>query len=164
MGCGGSKVDDLPLVTRCRERKELIKAASDHRYALAAAHLLYFHSLKDVGDAIRRFVDEELVIAAASSSSPGSPVLNLPSKEGKSKNSSSSTSISHSLDSSTHKNHHNKSKIKGEAQEDLQDSHLHLSSGSSDLDSDSGHIHIHDSPEEENKHHEQPSREGQSML
>ncbi|GAB4844160.1 hypothetical protein Ancab_037526, partial [Ancistrocladus abbreviatus] len=31
MGCGGSKnVDDLPLVVLCRERKELIKAASDH--------------------------------------------------------------------------------------------------------------------------------------
>ncbi|WCJ44370.1 hypothetical protein M5689_025040 [Euphorbia peplus] len=145
MGCGGSKVDDLPLVVRCRERKELIKAASDHRYALAAAHVLYFHSLRDVGEAIRKFVDEELVIA----SSPGSPVLTLPSREGKSKgkprNSSTSTSISHSADSSGH--NHKKGRHKG-VEEDIEDSHLHLSSGS-DLDSDSGHIHIHDSDEEE---------------
>ncbi|KAF2296713.1 hypothetical protein GH714_001389 [Hevea brasiliensis] len=58
MGCGGSKVDDLPLVTRCRERKELIKAASDHRYALAAAHVLYFQSLRmlarQFGDSLMR--------------------------------------------------------------------------------------------------------------
>ncbi|OAY58287.1 protein ALTERED PHOSPHATE STARVATION RESPONSE 1 isoform X2 [Manihot esculenta] len=145
MGCGGSKVDDLPLVTRCRERKELIRAASDHRYALAAAHVLYFHSLKDVGEAIRRFVDEELV--TASSSSPGSPVLTLPSREGKSKQkskiSSSSTSISHSVEDSTH----NKGKNKEDAE--IEDSHLHLSSSGSDLNSDSGHIHIHDTPEEE---------------
>ncbi|KAH8515889.1 hypothetical protein H0E87_004347 [Populus deltoides] len=142
MGCGGSKVDDLPLVVLCRERKEVIKAASDHRYALAAAHVAYFHSLRDVGDAIRRFVDEGLVIAS-SSTPPASPVLTLPSREGKSrhisKNSSASTSLSHSIDT--------KSK-----DEEIEDSHLRLSSGS-DLDSDSGsgsgHIHIHDTPEEE---------------
>jgi len=135
-------VDDLPLVVLCRERKEVIKAASDHRYALAAAHVAYFHSLRDVGDAIRRFVDEGLVIAS-SSTAPASPVLTLPSREGKSrhisKNSSTSTSLSHSIDT--------KSK-----DEEIEDSHLRLSSGS-DLDSDSGsgsgHIHIHDTPEEE---------------
>ncbi|KAK9271234.1 hypothetical protein L1049_026824 [Liquidambar formosana] len=60
MGCGGSKVDDFRLVTLCKERKEFIKAASEHRYALAAAHVSYFQSLKVVGDALRKFVDEEL--------------------------------------------------------------------------------------------------------
>uniref|UniRef100_A0A6N2MLD2 DUF630 domain-containing protein n=1 Tax=Salix viminalis TaxID=40686 RepID=A0A6N2MLD2_SALVM len=142
MGCGGSKVDDLPLVTLCRERKEVIKAASDHRYALAAAHVAYFHSLRDVGDAIRRFVDEGLVIAS-SSSSPASPVLTLPSREGKSrhnsKNPSTSASFSHSIDTKSE-------------DEEIGDSHLQLSSGS-DLDSDSGSgsgfVHIHDTPEEE---------------
>ncbi|KAF9682633.1 hypothetical protein SADUNF_Sadunf05G0129200 [Salix dunnii] len=136
MGCGGSKVDDLPLVILCRERKEVIKAASDQRYALAAAHVAYFHSLREVGDAVRRFVDEGLVIAS-SSTSPASPVLTLPSSEGKSrhksKDSSASTSLSHSVDS--------KSK-----EDEIEDSHLHLSSGS---DTSSGHIHIHDTPEEE---------------
>ncbi|CAN1240440.1 hypothetical protein LINGRAPRIM_LOCUS2735 [Linum grandiflorum] len=148
MGCGGSKVDDLPLVILCRERKQLIKAASDHRLALAAAHLSYFHSLHDVGDAIRKFVDEELVLAAASSSSPGSPVLTLPphangkpkpKSKSKSKSSSSSTSISHSLDD-----------------DDDGDSHLHLSSSDSDLNSDSGHGDFH---HHHRHHHENPERE-----
>ncbi|KAL9394489.1 hypothetical protein Peur_013774 [Populus x canadensis] len=139
MGCGGSKVDDLPLVTLCRERKEEIKAASDHRYALAAAHVAYFHSLREVGGAIRRFVDEGLVIAS-SSTSAASPVLTLPPREGKSrqksKDSSASTSLSHSADS--------KSK-----DDEVEDSHLHLSSGSDSESDSSGHIRFHDTPEEE---------------
>ncbi|KAJ8773348.1 hypothetical protein K2173_028525 [Erythroxylum novogranatense] len=137
MGCGGSKIDDSPLVILCRERKDLLKTASEHRYALAAAHVSYFHSLKDVGEAIRRFVDEELAIG--SSSSPGSPVLTLPSEEGKTKHKSKSSStspssISHSLDDGS--NHH---KGKGE-EEDIEDSHLHLSSES---DLDTSHVHFH---------------------
>ncbi|VVA13563.1 PREDICTED: BZIP mRNAion factor [Prunus dulcis] len=150
MGCGGSKVDNLPLVTFCRERKDFIKTASDTRYALAAAHLSYFHSLKHIGDALCKFVDEDLIISGAggSSSPPGSPVLTLPSDEGKprrhphknDKHSSSSTSISHSVS------------VDSPKEEDIEDSHLHLSSGSgsdSDLDSPSGHIHIEESPEQE---------------
>ncbi|ONI34705.1 hypothetical protein PRUPE_1G494000 [Prunus persica] len=150
MGCGGSKVDNLPLVTFCRERKDFIKTASDTRYALAAAHLSYFHSLKHIGDALCKFVDEDLIISGAggSSSPPGSPVLTLPSDEGKprrhphknDKHSSSSTSISHSVSVDSLK------------EEDIEDSHLHLSSGSgsdSDLESPSGHIHIEESPEQE---------------
>ncbi|KAF8404075.1 hypothetical protein HHK36_008952 [Tetracentron sinense] len=136
MGCGASKVDDLPLVTLCRERKDLIKAAADHRYSLASAHVSYFRSLKNVGDALRRFVDEELVIGVASP--PASPVLTLPSDEGKRKkdrNSSSSTSISLSHHHSPEEDSHSHS-------------HLHLSSDSdSDSGSSSGHIHIQDSPE-----------------
>lgn len=139
MGCGGSKVDDLPLVTLCRERKEYIKTASDSRYALAAAHLSYFQSLKQIGDALCKFVDEDLVVGGAggSSSPPGSPVLTLPSDQGKpgkrkpqgKSSSSSSISLSHSID-------------------DIEDSHLHLSSDS-DCDLDSGHVHIESSPEPE---------------
>ncbi|PON73198.1 hypothetical protein PanWU01x14_060390 [Parasponia andersonii] len=160
MGCGNSKVDDLPLVTLCRERKDLVKTASDHRYALAAAHVSYFQSLKDIGDALRKFVEEELVVAADSSSFPGSPVLTLPSDEGKrkknkpkppgvgdeSKNSSSSTSIS-----TSHLN-------SPEEVDEIEDSHLHLSSGSdsdSELGSGSGHIHVEDSPKGES-HSQRP--------
>ena len=74
MGYGGSKVDDYPLVTLCRERKELIRAATEHRYALASAHISYFRSLRDVGDALRQFVDEGLSIASTSPlDSPGPP-------------------------------------------------------------------------------------------
>ncbi|WKA09418.1 hypothetical protein VitviT2T_027066 [Vitis vinifera] len=156
MGCGGSKVDDYPLVTLCRERKELIRAAAEHRYALASAHISYFRSLKDVGDALRRFVDEELVIGATSPLD--SPVLTLPSQEGKRKNrnksgensgnnkgSSSSTSIPHTVSP------HTPEEDAGEG------SHLHLSSGSeSELGSSSGHIHIEDSPELERRYNSSP--------
>ncbi|KAF7829819.1 nitrate regulatory gene2 protein [Senna tora] len=128
MGCGASKVDDLPLVTLCRERKEFLRAASEQRYALAAAHVAYFQSLKEIGGALRKFVDEELVISTASSS-PSSPVLTLPSDEGKGKkpklkgknrNSSSSTSISHTA-------------------YDNSPDQIHIE--------DDGHIHIEESPE-----------------
>ncbi|KAM7253190.1 hypothetical protein ACFE04_025808 [Oxalis oulophora] len=121
MGCGTSKIDDLPLVTLCRERKDLIKAASNHRYALAAAHVAYFHSLKDIGDAIKKFVDEELVISAsASTSAPDSPILRLPT-QGKGK--------------------HKAAEEDDDDDEDDEGSHLHISD--SDLDSlSSGHIHI----------------------
>ncbi|XP_010539656.1 PREDICTED: uncharacterized protein LOC104813668 [Tarenaya hassleriana] len=153
MGCGGSKVDDQPLVILCRERKDFIKAASNHRVALAAAHLAYFQSLHDVGEAIRRFVDEELVVG--SSSSPDSPVLTLPSDEGKPRKpkiSSSSTSISHSVIEEGEED---------EDEENTEDSHLHLSSGSesgSEAGSDpsEGHIHIESSPEPEGHIHYRP--------
>lgn len=133
MGCNGSKAVDTELVIRCRERRDLIKAAADHRYYLAAAHLSYFHSLKDVGDALRRFVDEELVAASSSSpSSLSSPSLILPSDErklradgaeGQGKRQKDSSGSSSSL-------HHDGEK----------ESHLHLSSDSSDDE----HFHLHD--------------------
>ncbi|KAI9113325.1 hypothetical protein K1719_015850 [Acacia pycnantha] len=156
MGCGASKVDDLPVVSLCRERKEFLKAASEQRYALAAAYVAYFQSLKDIGGALRKFVDEELVLGTGSSS-PSSPVLTLPSDEGKGNrtklkkknlNSSSSTSISHSA-------HDN-----SPGQEEVGGSHLNLSSVSgsdSDLDSSSGHIHI----EEDDHVHIEESPEGE---
>ncbi|KNA24505.1 hypothetical protein SOVF_015010 [Spinacia oleracea] len=115
MGCGPSKAEDLPLVTFCRARKDLIKSASDHRFALAAAHFAYFRQLRDVGDSLFRFVEEELILTSSSSSpsslsSLSSPVLTLPSDDNpkkknkgfkshkKGKNGSSfSTSISHNL-------------------------------------------------------------------
>ncbi|KVH46568.1 protein of unknown function DUF630 [Cynara cardunculus var. scolymus] len=119
MGCRASKVDDLPLVIRCRERKKLIKAAAEARYDFSSSHLAYFHSLKDIGYALSRFVDEQLVIP---SPTPSSPVLTLPSDLGKTNNGSmSSGSISHihSID-------------------DNENSESDLSSSSD------GHIHIHD--------------------
>ncbi|WOL01530.1 hypothetical protein Cni_G10247 [Canna indica] len=109
MGCGISKADQSELLALCRERVELIRTARDGRYALAAAHAAYFRALAAVGDALQRFVQEELVLA---SSRPGSPILVLPTGEGKGKprsgrdsasaaaaasTSSSATPLSHSL-------------------------------------------------------------------
>ncbi|CAD5317467.1 unnamed protein product [Arabidopsis thaliana] len=149
MGCGGSKVDNQPIVILCRERKELLKAASYHRSALAVAHLTYFQSLSDVGEAIQRFVDDEVVAGFSSSSSPDSPVLTLPSDEGKPTkhkriSPSSTTSISHSV-------------IEEEDTDD--DSHLHLSSGS-ESESEVGskdHIQITSTPEQERSTESFPS-------
>ncbi|KAK4801733.1 hypothetical protein SAY86_022220 [Trapa natans] len=142
MGCGGSKVDDLPIVSLCRERKQMIKAAADHRYELAAAHFLYFQSLATVGEALRKFVEEELVVGANSSSSLGSPVLTLPSDDRKLRKSSDKVKDSSTSASFSYSGSHN-------AEGDTDGSHLHLSSGSdsgSQLSSDSGHIHIQDTP------------------
>ncbi|XVF39304.1 hypothetical protein PTKIN_Ptkin01aG0024000 [Pterospermum kingtungense] len=165
MGCGQSKVDDLPLVTLCKERKELIKTASIHRSALAAAHVTYFYSLRNVGEAIRRFVDEELV--AGSSPSSDSPVLRLPSDEFKSSkknkaehdshllsSSSSLSSVSHSIEENS------KNPKRGKEESDGEGSHLDLSSGSPSISgsgsgSPLGHVqmdHSHSqsrSPEQE---------------
>ena len=131
MGCGGSKIDDQQLVILCRERKELIKTASHHRTALAVAHLVYLQSLRDVGEAIQRFVDEESVVSSSASSSA---VLTLPSDEGKPKKrkgSISSTSISHSVIE----------------EEDGDGSHLNLSTGSESGLEDDDHIQIDTTPE-----------------
>ncbi|KAL8485640.1 hypothetical protein ACS0TY_027795 [Phlomoides rotata] len=136
MGCSGSKEDDLPLVVRCRERRELIRAAANHRYALAAAHVSYFRSLKEVGDALRKFVDEELVTASTSSSSFSSPSLILPpGSKNKSDNADESSFHLH---------------------DDEEDSHLNLSDSSSeDDDSDDykHHHHSHESEEDAHQHH-----------
>ncbi|GMH17160.1 hypothetical protein Nepgr_019001 [Nepenthes gracilis] len=155
MGCGGSKEENLPLVSLCKERKEFIRAASNHRYALAAAHVTYFRSLKEVGDALFRFVDEELVVASSSSSSPSSvsPVLTLPSDEGKTRNrkkksvklrsisdkkkSPPSSLLSHSM-SNENSSHNNVGVDVGE--EEFDDSHLQLSSSNSEVSS--GHVEI----------------------
>ncbi|XP_027338586.1 nitrate regulatory gene2 protein isoform X2 [Abrus precatorius] len=146
MGCGGSKVEDFPAVALCRERKGFLKAASNQRYALAAAHVAYFHSLREIGDALRNFVDQDLLLPAGSSS----PVLTLPSDEGKPKTknnklSSSSPSISHPDSPSP------------------QGSHLHLSSGSEfsspspSPSPSSHHLHIHHSPDPDPALHPDPS-------
>ncbi|KAI3685550.1 hypothetical protein L6452_34798 [Arctium lappa] len=114
MGCGGSKVDDLPLVMRCRQRKEMIKSAMDYRYDLSSSHLAYFHSLKDIGYALSRFIDEQVVIPSSYTSSP---VLTLPSDE----------SHLHSINGNEDSHLHLSS-----------DSESNLGSSSG------GHIHIHD--------------------
>ncbi|KAI3460570.1 hypothetical protein Pfo_017233 [Paulownia fortunei] len=147
MGCSGSKAEDLPLVVRCRERRELIRAAANHRYALAAAHVSYFRSLKDVGDALRKFVDEELItISASSSSSLSSPSLILqPASKVKIKN----------ADKSLH------------LYDDEDDSHLHLSDSSTDNDGDSEgdykhqhhEHHSHDSDDGRHQHHSHRAHE-----
>lgn len=125
MGCSVSKEEDLPLVVRCRERRELIRAAANHRYALAAAHVSYFRSLKQVGDALRKFVDEELITASSSSSSFSSPSLTLPPSSKKNRGNGDESPLHlHDGDSDD-------------------ESHLHLSDSSSEEDDSEDHHHHH---------------------
>ncbi|CAA0827911.1 Protein of unknown function (DUF630 and DUF632 [Striga hermonthica] len=144
MGCSGSKADDLPLVVRCRERRDLIRAAANYRYALAAAHVSYFRSLRDVGDALRRFVDEELVAAASSSpssssSSLSSPCLTLP-RDSKLKHDNAGESSLHLRGGG------------GGEDEDEDESHLHLPDSSSD-DADLNDYTHHHRPSDQNPSH-----------
>ncbi|EOA36552.1 hypothetical protein CARUB_v10011692mg [Capsella rubella] len=63
MGIVASKGDNnTPLLSLCKERKELIKAARDARYHLARSHLLYFKSLLDFTKALNHFVHKDLVV------------------------------------------------------------------------------------------------------
>eukprot|EP00268_Persea_americana_P041568 TRINITY_DN4148_c0_g1_i7.p1 TRINITY_DN4148_c0_g1~~TRINITY_DN4148_c0_g1_i7.p1 ORF type:complete len:476 (+),score=82.63 TRINITY_DN4148_c0_g1_i7:352-1779(+) len=78
MGCNSSKAEDLPLVSVCRERKELIRSAADHRYALAAAHSAYFESLRRIGHVLYRFVNEELSSSSSGVTSSPSSHKNKP--------------------------------------------------------------------------------------
>ncbi|XP_042441163.1 nitrate regulatory gene2 protein-like [Zingiber officinale] len=89
MGCNSSKVEKSDLVFLCRERRDLIAAAVDRRYDLAAAHAAYFDALSSVGDALHRFVQEGLTVAS-SSLPPDSPLLTVPSPVVKGKIKSSS--------------------------------------------------------------------------
>ncbi|KAF9600214.1 hypothetical protein IFM89_005038 [Coptis chinensis] len=68
MGCVASKLEEEEeVVSLCRERKRLLKAAVNRRYALADAHCKYIHTLCAVAAALRLFV--------ARHSSPSSPFL-----------------------------------------------------------------------------------------
>ncbi|XP_020087399.1 uncharacterized protein LOC109721166 [Ananas comosus] len=88
MGCRSSKPEEAsPVVALCRERRDLIRAAGERRFALAAAHAAYFRALARVGAALDRFVQEGLAAAAAAEAAAAgaSPVLTLPPSEGKGK-------------------------------------------------------------------------------
>ncbi|CAI9787044.1 unnamed protein product [Fraxinus pennsylvanica] len=164
MGCSGSKADDLPLVVRCRERRELIRAAADHRFTLAAAHVSYFKFLKEVGDALKKFVDEELITASPSSSSLSSPSLVLPpleksrkiNHEGSSHNSGKSSSNGGSV-------------LHGHGDED-DESHIHLSDSDEDDDDDEEddwnhhhhRIHTHTNKDDEDKNNFHRVEQGDS--
>ncbi|XP_078433958.1 uncharacterized protein LOC144705248 [Wolffia australiana] len=90
MGCNSSKVEDRALVTLCRERKDLMKSAVDLRFVLTSSHSSYFQALNSAGDALSRFLVEELAIASSSSSSAtSSPLLTIPSSDGKRRKSKS---------------------------------------------------------------------------
>ncbi|KAG5412504.1 hypothetical protein IGI04_000071 [Brassica rapa subsp. trilocularis] len=77
MGCSNSKEASTkkkknePLLL-CKERKRFVKQAIDSRCALAAAHVSYVRSLRNIGACLRQYAEAETVAAVASSPSHNS--------------------------------------------------------------------------------------------
>ncbi|CAF2146263.1 unnamed protein product [Brassica napus] len=79
MGCSNSKAStkekkkkkNEPLLL-CKERKRFVKRAIDSRCALAAAHVSYVRSLRNIGACLRQYAEAETVAAVASSPSHNS--------------------------------------------------------------------------------------------
>ncbi|EPS60621.1 hypothetical protein M569_14181 [Genlisea aurea] len=62
MGAANSKVEGSNALRLCKERKKFIKQAIDSRYALAAAHVSYVQSLRNIGIALRRYAEAEVFV------------------------------------------------------------------------------------------------------
>lgn len=64
-----SKGERSEALRLCKERKRFIKQAIDSRYALAAAHVAYVESLRNIGIALRRYAEAEVLIESSISTS-----------------------------------------------------------------------------------------------
>ncbi|KAL3527768.1 hypothetical protein ACH5RR_012424 [Cinchona calisaya] len=69
MGIPNSKGDRSEALRLCKERKRFIKQAIDSRYALAAAHVAYVDSLRNIGIALKRYAEAEVLIESSISAS-----------------------------------------------------------------------------------------------
>lgn len=69
MGCANSKNQKIEALRLCRERRRFIKQAIDSRYALAASHVAYTQSLRNIGIALRRYAEAEVLIESSLSTS-----------------------------------------------------------------------------------------------
>ncbi|ESW31628.1 hypothetical protein PHAVU_002G254100 [Phaseolus vulgaris] len=73
MGATNSRAEKNEALSLCRERKRFIKVAIDSRYALAAAHVSYIQSLRNVGTALRRYAEADVVVESSLSISDKTP-------------------------------------------------------------------------------------------
>ncbi|CBI14821.3 unnamed protein product, partial [Vitis vinifera] len=69
MGCASSKTEKNEALRLCKERRRFVKQAIDSRYGLAAAHVSYTESLRNIGIALRRFAEAEALIESSLSMS-----------------------------------------------------------------------------------------------
>ncbi|KAJ0454209.1 hypothetical protein HanIR_Chr15g0737541 [Helianthus annuus] len=65
MGVSHSKGERCEALRLCKERKKFIKKAIDSRYDFAAAHLAYVQSLREIGIALRRFAEAEVLLESS---------------------------------------------------------------------------------------------------
>uniref|UniRef100_A0A803KSL9 BZIP transcription factor n=1 Tax=Chenopodium quinoa TaxID=63459 RepID=A0A803KSL9_CHEQI len=70
MGSSNSKPEKTAALGMCKQRKRLINQAINSRYNLAAAHISYIQSLKNIGISLRRFAEAEVLIESSISLSP----------------------------------------------------------------------------------------------
>lgn len=73
MGATSSKSERSEALRLCKERKRFIKQAVDSRYALAAAQVSYVESLRNIGIALRRYAEAEVLIESSLSTSDKTP-------------------------------------------------------------------------------------------
>ncbi|XP_043718743.1 protein ALTERED PHOSPHATE STARVATION RESPONSE 1-like [Telopea speciosissima] len=69
MGCSSSRSGKNEALRLCKERKKFIEQAIDSRYALAAAHLGYVQSFRNIGIALRRYAEAEVLTESSLSTS-----------------------------------------------------------------------------------------------
>ncbi|XP_076916689.1 protein ALTERED PHOSPHATE STARVATION RESPONSE 1-like [Bidens hawaiensis] len=60
MGISHSKTETCEPLRLCKERKRYMKQAVDSRYDLAAAHIVYVQSLRNIGITIGKFAETEI--------------------------------------------------------------------------------------------------------
>lgn len=73
MGVASSKDQRTHALKLCKERKRFIKQAIDSRFALAAAHVSYIQSLRNIGIALRRYAEAEGFVESSLSANLPSP-------------------------------------------------------------------------------------------
>ncbi|XP_019183672.1 PREDICTED: uncharacterized protein LOC109178502 [Ipomoea nil] len=73
MGGTSSKGERSEALRLCKERKRFIKKAIDSRYALAAAHVSYVQSLRNIGIGLGRYAEAEVLIEPSISTPPTDP-------------------------------------------------------------------------------------------
>ncbi|MCD7453499.1 hypothetical protein HAX54_021197, partial [Datura stramonium] len=59
MGCAQSRIDNEESVSRCKERRNLMKEAVNYRNFFAAAHSAYSIALKNTGAALSDYAQGE---------------------------------------------------------------------------------------------------------
>ncbi|XP_070031290.1 protein ALTERED PHOSPHATE STARVATION RESPONSE 1 isoform X2 [Nicotiana tomentosiformis] len=79
MGATSSKSERSEALRLCKERKRFIKQAVDSRYALAAAHVSYVQSLRNIGIALRRYAEAEVLIESSLSTTSATELDKTPS-------------------------------------------------------------------------------------
>ncbi|XP_010437101.1 PREDICTED: uncharacterized protein LOC104720902 [Camelina sativa] len=91
MGCSNSKTSMMNMKKKkneplqlCKERKRFVKQAMDSRCALAAAHVSYIRSLRNIGACLRQYAETE----SAEESSPPSTATEPENEKSPSHNSS----------------------------------------------------------------------------